>query len=109
MVDNGFANNLMQALSTTTLREGYSPTLRVAIEERLARLLDDCLPNLGHVSSREIANIVFMAFDGYSLNFHLSGKATSPTRAADSIRRHTAQLRGNRCDPISGQGAAPTN
>jgi len=79
-VDNGFANNLMQALSTTTLREGYSPTLRVAIEERLARLLDDCLPNLGHVSSREIANIVFMAFDGYSLNFHLSGKATSPTK-----------------------------
>ena len=108
-VDNGFANNLMQALSTTTLREGYSPTLRVAIEERLARLLDDCLPNLGHVSSREIANIVFMAFDGYSLNFHLSGKATSLDQAADSIRRHTAQLRGNRCGPISGQGAAPTN
>jgi len=71
-VDNGFANNLMQAISATTIREGYSPTLRLAIEERLARLLDDCLPNLGHMSSRELANIVLMAFDGYALNFHLS-------------------------------------
>ena len=26
----------------------------------------------GHMSSRELANIVLMAFDGYALNFHLS-------------------------------------
>lgn len=79
-VDNGFANNLMQAISATTIREGYSPTLRLAIEERLARLLDDCLPNLGHISSRELANIVLMAFDGYALNFHLNGEATCPAK-----------------------------
>ena len=79
-VDNGFANNLMQALATTTIREGYSPALRLAIEGRLARLLDDCLPHLGHAVSCELANIVLMAFDGYALNFHLNGEATCPAK-----------------------------
>ena len=78
--DNGFANNMMQAISTTTTREGYSPALRLAIEERLAKLLDDCLPSLDHMSSRELANIVLMAFDGYALNFHLRGGAVCPTK-----------------------------
>jgi AcrR family transcriptional regulator len=77
--DNGFANNMMQAISTTTTRE-YSPALRLAIEERLAKLLDDCLPSLDHVSSRELANILLMAFDGYALNFHLRGGAVCPTK-----------------------------
>jgi AcrR family transcriptional regulator len=76
--DNGFANNLMQALAITTTREGYRPTLRLAIERRLAKLLDDRLPNLGHAASRDIANIALMAFDGYVLNFHLQGGATCP-------------------------------
>lgn len=78
--ENGFANNLMQALSITTAREGYSPALRLAIEERLARLLDECLPSLGHLNSRELANIVLMAFDGYALNFHLKGGAICPAK-----------------------------
>jgi AcrR family transcriptional regulator len=78
--DNGFANNLMQALSTTTTREGYRPTLRLAIEERLAGLFLSCLPNLGSATSREMANIALMAFDGYVLNFHLTGGATCPAR-----------------------------
>jgi len=75
-VDNGFANNLMQAIATTTVREGYSPSLRLVIEERLAKLIDDSLPNLGRPSSRELANVVLMAFDGYALNFHLDGETT---------------------------------
>ena len=37
-VDNGFANNMMQAIINDDLREGYSPTLRLAIEERLAKI-----------------------------------------------------------------------
>jgi AcrR family transcriptional regulator len=79
-LDNGLANNLMQALATTTVREGYSPALRLAIEERLARLLDDLLPHLGHTRSCELANIVLMAFDGYALNFHLNGEAICPVK-----------------------------
>jgi len=76
--DNGFANNLMQALSTTTTREGYRPTLRLAIEQRLAKMFLFCLPTLGRGASRELANTALMAFDGYVLNFHLTGGATCP-------------------------------
>ena len=78
--DNGFANNMMQAISTTTVREGYSPALRLAIEERLAKLLDGCLLNLDHARTRGLANIVLMAFDGYALNFHLKGGAVCPSK-----------------------------
>lgn len=76
--DNGFAHTMMQAIAATTAREGYSPSLRLTIEERVAKLLDDCLPSLDHVSSRELASILLMAFDGYALNFHLKGGAVCP-------------------------------
>ncbi len=79
-VENGFANNWMRALATTAAREGYSPRLRLAIEERLAGLLDGCVPNLGRAGARELANIVLMAFDGYALNFHLNGGASCARR-----------------------------
>ena len=76
--NNGFANNMMQALSTTTAREGYKPSLRFASEKRLAKLLAECLPNLEHHRVRSLASILFMAFDGYILNFHLTERATCP-------------------------------
>src|SRR4029078_1921009 len=71
---------MMQAISTTTVREGYSPALRLAIEERVAKLLDGCLLKLDHARTRELANIVLMAFDGYALNFHLKGGAVCPSK-----------------------------
>jgi len=70
-VDNGFANNMMQALSTTAAIEGYKPTLRLAAEKRLTRLLEQSLSKLGHKRSHDLASILFMAFDGYIVNFHL--------------------------------------
>jgi len=78
--DNGFANNLMQAISTANGREGYSPALRLAIEERLAKLLEDCLPARDRKSARDLASVVLMAFDGYALNFHLKGGAVCPAK-----------------------------
>lgn len=116
--DNGFANNMMQAISTTTVREGYSPALRLAIEERVAKLLDDCLPSLDHMSSRELANIVLMAFDGYALNFHLKGGAVCPSKQlalfADILLncqeittgRRTAKPRKRSPDRIASSGPA---
>ena len=78
--DNGFANNMMQAISAANGRDGYSPSLRLAIEERLARLLEDCLPSTDRKNARDIARIMLMAFDGYALNFHLKGGAVCPPR-----------------------------
>jgi AcrR family transcriptional regulator len=104
-VDNGFANNLMQALATTTVREGYSPALRLAIEERLARLLDECLPNLGDAGARELANIVLMAFDGYALNFHLNGEATCPVKRLSWFADLLIEGAGN--EPVRTVAARP--
>jgi AcrR family transcriptional regulator len=78
--DNGFANNMMQAISGANGRDGYSPALRLAIEERLAKLLQDCLPATDRKNARDLASIMLMAFDGYALNFHLKGGAVCPAR-----------------------------
>jgi AcrR family transcriptional regulator len=78
--DNGFANNMMQAISGANGRDGYSPALRLAIEERLATLLEDCLPATDRKNARDLASIMLMAFDGYALNFHLKGGAVCPAR-----------------------------
>jgi AcrR family transcriptional regulator len=83
--DNGFANNMLQAFSTTTVRDGYSPALRIAVEKRLTRMLEDTIPQLGQAAPRELANVLLMAFDGYVLNFHLSEKPTCPARRLDVI------------------------
>jgi AcrR family transcriptional regulator len=115
--DNGFANNMMQAISTTTVREGYSPALRLAIEERVAKLLDGCLLNLDHARTREVANIVLMAFDGYALNFHLKGGAVCPSKQlslfADMLLhwppaggRRAAKTRKRSTDHVGANGPA---
>lgn len=78
--DNGFANTMMQALSTATAREGYKPTLRFTAEARLTRLLEECLPSLSRDDVRDLASVLFMAFDGYIVNFHLAERATCPPR-----------------------------
>lgn len=78
--DNGFANTMMQAISSANGRDGYSPALRLAIEERLATLLEDCLPATDRKNARDLASIMLMAFDGYALNFHLKGGAVCPAR-----------------------------
>jgi AcrR family transcriptional regulator len=66
--DNGFANNMMQAISGANGRDGYSPALR------------DCLPATDRKNARDLASIMLMAFDGYALNFHLKGGAVCPAR-----------------------------
>src|SRR5690349_19971203 len=115
--DIGFANNMMQAISTTIVREGYSPALRLAIEERVAKLLDGSLLNLDHARTRELANIVLMAFDGYALNFHLKGGAVCPSKQlslfADMLLnwppaagRRAAKTRKRSTDRVGANGPA---
>jgi AcrR family transcriptional regulator len=81
--DNGFANNMMQAFSTTTVNQGYSPTLRISVENRLSKLLDAAIPELGRANARDLADVILMAYDGYVINFHLHQKNTCPLRRID--------------------------
>lgn len=84
-VQNGFANNMMQALSSTTVREGYKPTLRFAAEKRLTVMLESCLPGLRREQVQELAKILFMAFDGYIVNYHLFERATGPAKQLELL------------------------
>ncbi len=67
---NGFANNVMQAVSTSSGNSDYSPDLRRLFQDRVARWIRECL----EVSPREsemIAGVVLMAFDGFAMNVRL--------------------------------------
>jgi AcrR family transcriptional regulator len=67
---NGFANNVMQAVSSSSGSGDYSPNLREVFQGRVARLIEDCLTVTAH-ESELIAGVVLMAFDGFAMNVRL--------------------------------------
>lgn len=75
---NGFANNVIQALSTSGRGEDYSPHLRQMFQQRVAGWIEDCLELSAHESAI-LAGVVLMAFDGFAINVHLAhGLACDP-------------------------------
>lgn len=70
---NGFANNVMQAISTAAPREGYNPALLWWAKERIAGMLRDALPpgRREEFATVQFAHILMMAFDGFVINYHL--------------------------------------
>ena len=70
---NGFANNVMQAASTSTPEEGYNPTLLNWVEENIANMIRAALPpgQRDELGSARFAHILMMAFDGFVINYHL--------------------------------------
>jgi AcrR family transcriptional regulator len=67
---NGFANNVMQAVSTSGADGDYSPELREFFQARVAGWVGECLS----VSNREatmVASVLLMAFDGFAMNVRL--------------------------------------
>jgi AcrR family transcriptional regulator len=76
--DNGFCNNLIEALSAKGTKEKYSSNLRVSVEQSLSKMLASCLPGLKRAQHKAISTFLLMAFDGYALNYHLhDGKLAS--------------------------------
>ena len=73
--NNGFANNVMQALAATSGGEGYSPNLRELFQTRVAEWIEGCLP-IPRQGSIQLAGVLLMAFDGYAMNAHLSNGIT---------------------------------
>lgn len=67
----GFANNVMQAISTSARNGEYSPRLRELFQARVAKWLRGCLA-LEPGEDVRLAGIVLMAFDGFAMNAHLS-------------------------------------
>jgi len=69
--NNGFANNVMQALSTSAGSADYSPRLRQLFQGRVAGWVAGCMA-VKPVEAEQIAGVLLMAFDGFSMNAHLA-------------------------------------
>lgn len=92
---NGFANNLVQALSTSR-SEQYNPQLRLAVERRVAHWIGDCLA-VAPEEAEIVTGVVLMAFDGFAMNYHLAHGAACTTR---TVRLFAELLqRGERSAP----------
>jgi AcrR family transcriptional regulator len=87
---NGFANNLMQALSTATPDQGYSRELLLWSEDQVARMIGGSLPpgRLPPAELEYLSHLAFMAFDGFVMNHKLNG----PSRRVDRIVALTLRL-----------------
>ncbi len=83
--DNGFTNNLMQALSTVSRREGYRPNLLHWVEGRIESLIMASLPpsRRAELANRGLTHILMMAQDGFALNFHLTPSDAGLDRLTD--------------------------
>lgn len=71
--DNGFANNLMQAVSTADKAEKYRSDLLLRCEAMLTELLRKSVPEsrAGIVENGRLAHILLMAFDGFVVRHNL--------------------------------------
>jgi AcrR family transcriptional regulator len=71
--ENGFLNNIMQAISVTDPRKGYRSTLVQWLEDKIAGLVMDALPTERRSRWRRarLAHVLIMAFDGFAIYRHL--------------------------------------
>jgi AcrR family transcriptional regulator len=83
---NGFARNIMQALSTTSGGDAYSPRLRELFQSRVARWIEGSLA-VSAAQSKVIAGVVLMAFDGFAMNAHLDHGMACDARTARLFSR----------------------
>ena len=71
---NGFANNFMQAITTSDPKEGYRPDLLKWFEEKIAAMLGDSLPpeRRALIGQARFTHLLVMAFDGFVIGNHLN-------------------------------------
>jgi AcrR family transcriptional regulator len=71
--DNGFTNNVMQALSTIGRKDRYRPDLLRWIEENIESMILSAIPQRrrDELTRGRIGHILMMAQDGFALNYHL--------------------------------------
>jgi len=71
--ENGFLNNIMQAISSVGANEGYRSTLVQWLEQQITRMILDSLPIERRLRLRRarLAHVLIMALDGFAIYRHL--------------------------------------
>ena len=91
---NGFAHNIVEAVSSSRSREDYSPQLREHFVERVAQWLQGCTA-MSDKGSRHAATVIVMAFDGFAANASLEhGVACT----VETVELFSAFLQGQTVD-----------
>jgi AcrR family transcriptional regulator len=106
--ENGFLNNIMQAISSTTPADGYRSTLVRWIEERITAIVLDAVPPTRRARLRRarIAHVLIMAFDGFAIHRHLH--PDRPPVDAATIDVFVGMLLGEPSATGGGKAAAAT-
>ena len=84
---NGFVNNIVQALSTASRGEKYQPVLLNWMEERISAMIRDALPPARRavVDEARLAHLMVMALDGYSIHNHINPRGVADDATIDAM------------------------
>jgi AcrR family transcriptional regulator len=85
--NNGFARNIMQALSMARGAKQYNPQMIKWMEDKLTALVVSCLPAQRRklAGDGSIAHVLMMAFDGFVINYDLNPSAACSQLIVDAI------------------------
>ena len=85
--ENGFVNNIVQALSTAGPGETYKPALLNWMEERIGGMIREALPTERRrvVEKTRLAHVLVMALDGYSIHNHINPRGVADNATIDAI------------------------
>lgn len=83
--NNGFTTNIMQAISAGSAEQGYESNLIKWSETKVGEMMKGALADAGvsPLDFEQLAHIMFMAFDGFSINFHLNPWAACSDETID--------------------------
>jgi AcrR family transcriptional regulator len=84
---NGFVNNIVQALSTASRGEKYQPVLLNWMEERINAMIREALPPARRavVDEGRLAHLMVMALDGYSIHNHINPRGVADDATIDAM------------------------
>ena len=84
---NGFANNIMQAISGLGPDDHYDPSHLAWYEAKVGQMIFDALPpaRRSDVNVATISHLMFMAFDGLAITAHVNPRASRSNLLVDQF------------------------
>ncbi|ARP55339.1 transcriptional regulator [Alcaligenes faecalis] len=84
MSDHSFSNCLLEALTSAPADSGKMTDSLAQVEEFVRGMIKECIPQdrLAHVDPTLLTHLIWMAFDGFAINFRLGDRPDVPGLAA---------------------------
>ena len=85
--DNGFNNNIVEALAAFSPDGNYSKALLTECENRVSEMIAGCVPEdrQALLGDNRMAHLMFMGGDGFAVNVKLGGPAPPAEDIADMM------------------------